>query len=287
MRVRGDVRIAFGSAKGPVREDNQDDYVVYEPEDDARFAVDGRLLAVADGMGGGPAGGEASRLALRALLSSWLNTDGDDTDVTARLTAAFECACDSIEREAKRDRTLAGMGTTLTAANVIGHRLYGVHVGDSACFLLRAGRLDRLTELHHAGLDEHRLTKAVGVGKRRPKPDTFSADLLPGDRVLWVTDGLWPAVPEHELVAMIRATVAQEAVEDLLTRAQQLSGQDNATVVLLELLEAPGEDATVEPVEAEAATAWPRPVPKQGWLAIAWPWLLLAVGAGLGIAAVT
>ena len=44
MRVRGDVRIAFGSAKGPVREDNQDDYVVYEPEDDARFAEGPRVF---------------------------------------------------------------------------------------------------------------------------------------------------------------------------------------------------------------------------------------------------
>ncbi len=50
-----------------------------------------------------------------------------------------------VVRVAANDRSLAGMGTTLTAAYLTGANLFLAHVGDSRAYLFRGGALEQLT----------------------------------------------------------------------------------------------------------------------------------------------
>ncbi len=108
------------------------------------------LLAVADGMGGHQAGEVASALAIQGLVNR-LSCEGrgETTPVggpryDAHLVRAVQEANAEIHRGAGRPEC-RGMGTTLTAALLVGSTLFVAHVGDSRAYLLRNGRLQQLT----------------------------------------------------------------------------------------------------------------------------------------------
>jgi serine/threonine protein phosphatase PrpC len=67
MRIRPDVELANLTDLGIQREQNEDYFLYIEPEDDDEFARKGRLLLVADGMGGHKGGEVASGIAAAAL----------------------------------------------------------------------------------------------------------------------------------------------------------------------------------------------------------------------------
>ena len=93
------------------------------------------LFAVADGMGGAQAGEVASGTAVDALAAGV--PDGAGT-VEERLGRVVQQANERIHALSVADEDRAGMGTTLTAA----------YVGDSRCYRLRDGALERLTTDH-------------------------------------------------------------------------------------------------------------------------------------------
>lgn len=276
--MRNDYRVAFGTLKGPVRPDNQDDYLLYEPQDPADFARHGRLFAVADGMGGGPGGAEASRTALRALLAAYLDT-GPALAIEARLESAFHSACDALQSEAERRPELEGMGTTLTAVVLQGGTLQGVHVGDSRCLLLHQGKTRWLTSLHTTG--DHRLTRAIGTAQRAPEPETFEARLEIGDRLLLMTDGFWHSVSARDCLATLQSEGLERAAERLLRRAQDLDGTDNATVIALQRTResSDGWDDVRELRTEHGSPGLPHVGSSR--FARLWPWALLFLGAAL------
>ena len=116
----------------------------------------GKLLLVADGMGGHAEGKRASTIAVQTLAHYVLNTmswfyrlqEGHEADLQEELQAALEECQKSIEVAASASAERRGMGTTLTMAYVLWPRLYVVHAGDSRCYLLRDARLERVTTDH-------------------------------------------------------------------------------------------------------------------------------------------
>jgi len=125
------------SSRGRAHTDNQDAFAVF-PELG--------LFVVADGIGGRPAGGVASALALAAVRAAL----GGDARAPASLLlrAAVEEANQRILATAEGDPAKSGMGATFTGALMRGERVAIAHVGDSRAYLLHARRLDRLTEDH-------------------------------------------------------------------------------------------------------------------------------------------
>ncbi|HEX6230733.1 MAG TPA: Stp1/IreP family PP2C-type Ser/Thr phosphatase [Actinomycetota bacterium] len=242
MRVRAGV----ASDIGQVREANEDSYLAEEP-----------LFAVADGMGGHRGGEVASRLALETVQRLFEARSGSLTDQVEEANRA-------VYERSLRDPSVAGMGTTLTAALVEGDRIQLAHVGDSRAYLFRDGRLRRLTEDHtlvHRMVQEgeitedeaerhpHRsvITRALGVDPG-VQVDEGSIQVAPGDRLLLCTDGLTGMVAEERIAAILAAVGdPQQAADRLVSEANGAGGVDNITVVILDV---EGDGRRADPLEA-------------------------------------
>src|SRR5689334_10588316 len=126
------LRAAMVTDLGLVRTNNEDS-----------AHVGPRLIAVADGMGGLPAGELASDLVIKALAP--LDDAPADADPLKLLTAAVEDGNNRVADMVDEDPVREGMGTTVTALLLCAGKLGLVHVGDSRCYLLRDNALEQVT----------------------------------------------------------------------------------------------------------------------------------------------
>ena len=114
------------------------------------------VMVVADGMGGHAAGEVASRMAISALVSlaleipDWIfKVDEEHAhEIEKRIRDRVRQIGAMLVDRGRRDPKLRGMGTTLTAVRSLGRDLMITHVGDSRAYLLRTGKLHRLTRDH-------------------------------------------------------------------------------------------------------------------------------------------
>ena len=247
----GELRLqaAMCTDPGRVRARNEDACLI-EPELG--------LYAVADGMGGHPAGDVAAREAVERLPD--LVREALDQAERGGTDAAIEHAVVTLNGMvtalAATDPRLTGMGTTLVLVLVTGATARVVHVGDSRAYLRRAGELHRLTEDHSlaaalvdGGVADPEeairhpfassLTQAIGIaGEVRPSMRRF--ELAGGDRLLLCSDGLTKMVTEEEIRALLDARADPDlACQALVDAANEAGGQDNISVVLIDV---PGGD---------------------------------------------
>lgn len=221
---------------GPVRPTNED-AVLTGPA----------LAAVADGLGGGPGGQLASALAVAILSDAFTGRSADE------LTAAVRAANRAIFERADGADGLDGMGTTICAAGLTGDGgLTVVHVGDSRTYLCRDGALTRLTDDHSVPWDLLRrgelteaeflthpqrnvLTRALGAGPA-VEPDSATHQVVPGDRLLLCTDGLFTEAAADDIAAaMTSGAELQETADELVELALAGGGRDNVSVVVAEV----------------------------------------------------
>jgi PPM family protein phosphatase len=157
-----------------------------------------------------------------------------------------------VEAAAAADPDRSRMGTTLTLAYLLWPRLYIIHVGDSRCYLLRGGRLDRVTRDHTVAqrmVDEglmpagqaetsrwsHVLWSCISGRPRDVEADVYKATLEPADTFLLCTDGLTKHVPDAALTEfLVRAETdgAAATARRLVDAANAAGGKDNITVVV-------------------------------------------------------
>jgi protein phosphatase len=264
---------------GKVREVNEDQFLIADlnrsmlihqtslsHEDHTRLfgGSQGKLLLVADGMGGHAGGRRASALAVETLTSYALNTmpwffrlsQASDADLEEELRAALEQCQKRIEDVASIDPQRARMGTTLTMAYLLWPRLYVVHAGDSRCYLHRGGRLEQITRDHTMAQrlvdqgvlqpDEaegsrwsHVLYNCIGGGTHELNPDVYKATLNVGDSLLLCSDGLSKVVPDEQVRDLLgKKAGAEETCRRLVAQANDLGGPDNITVVVAHFLDA-------------------------------------------------
>jgi len=273
MRIIAD---CFGlTDRGRVRETNEDQFLVaelsksllvaqtsLEAADQTRLfgGPPGRLFLVADGMGGERGGRRASRLVVETLTQWVLETmhwffrlqEGSEADLVEELKGALAECQHAVETAAAAEPDRGRMGTTLTLAYLLWPRLYVIHVGDSRCYLLRGGQLDRITRDHTVAqrlVDEgmlpadeaeksrwsHVLYSCISGRPRDVEADVYKCTLEPGDTMLLCTDGLSKYVPDASLVEYLNrvATDGAEAVtRQLVAAANDAGGKDNITAVV-------------------------------------------------------
>lgn len=235
---------AYGAAShvGLVRDNNED----------AGFCGP-YLQLVADGVGGAAAGEVAS--ATVAYVVSALTATHPAADPVQLLSNAVTESHRQLRRGVADHPDRAGMATTLTAALVRDDRVTLAHVGDSRAYLLRDGRLSRLTSDHtfvQALIDEGRLT--AERAKTHPHrsvvlrsinadhscaPDVWSIDVDPGDRLLLCSDGLTDLVDEAQVADRLSTPDQDEAAAALVDAALRAGGRDNVTCLVADLAEGP------------------------------------------------
>ncbi len=215
--------------------------------EDAAFAGN-QVIAVADGIGGGPAGEVASRIAIRALSAL---DEKIQPSATEALRAAIETANREIGEIVDEDPSSEGMGTTITAILFGEDETAVLHIGDSRGYLLREGRLHRLTRddtYVQSLVDDGLITE--DAARHHPHKSlitasvqgrTFSASLKSlqtetGDRILLCSDGLSDIVTDDNIGEVLRkVTEPQACAERLVKLALQAGAPDNVTVVVADL----------------------------------------------------
>ena len=270
----GPLRADFGAASHPgkVRSNNEDHFLIVRigrsmglvktnlPPAGLPAAAEevGYFMAVADGMGGLAAGERASMSALfsglRLVLESstwYLRVDEQAArELVAQMRQYFRQVDRLLVEEAQADRSLAGMGTTLTVAYSVGADAFVVHAGDSRAYLLRGGVLHQLTRDHtvaqsladaglirpeqvHTHARRHVLTNYLGGPPFGLEPDCLTLRLLAGDRLLLCSDGLTEMLDDDGIAAALaRHDDPDAACSALVDLALEAGGRDNITVVL-------------------------------------------------------
>jgi len=253
-----DLVAASLSDVGRTRSENQDLF------GDFQHGTGGRLLVLADGMGGPKGGATASRILVDGLADFFRSEDGS---VEERLRRCFDLANRTIYERANSDTSLEGMGTTGVALLFTAECAHLCWVGDSRAYRLRDGELQQLTEDHSLVSElvrsgvlsaeeaanhprRNELTRAVGIAEG-VDVDAIEIDVLRTDRFLLCSDGLSGVVPHAEIASTLAAHAPELAARALVDRAIALGGPDNVTVQI----------AAFGAELREAARSEPAPVP--------------------------
>ena len=234
----------FVTDRGLVKQNNEDAGGVF---------FGGRLVIVADGMGGGKAGEYASQQAVdqvREVVGQakyyvdgvGLQVDGSGREVGLRgLEMAVQHANTFLYSMARANPSLQGMGTTLVACLIENGRALFANVGDSRGYILRGGVLRQITRDHSLFSDpkatkSNIITRALGR-RSYAEVDCFEETLVPGDVVLLCSDGLSKVVPEEQILRELGHPGADlpEALSALLAKANANGGPDNISVAAVKV----------------------------------------------------
>lgn len=236
-----ETRIGFATAVGN-RERNEDYVGVYEPRSH-RLATQGVAAVIADGVGGHAGGRVAAEVAVRGFLDAYYNLP-ETLGVEHAARRALTSINNWIVALSQRDPNLRGMATTFTALIVRGRQAYVMHAGDTRCYRLRDNQLDCLTQDHthqHPDL-KHVLYRAVGL-EENLRADFGAHSLESHDRFLLCTDGVYDSLPRREFLSILaRRRDPQEDAQHLVQAALAAGSNDNATVLVLDVVGLPDAD---------------------------------------------
>lgn len=259
--------------KGRIRKNNEDAFLAVAfdgreihylgKQGEAALTRQDLLFAVSDGMGGANAGEFASRIAVeqlahlmpRAFRNSATGMSAGFTDILQEL---FESIHLAMRRMSFGYEECRGMGATLTLAWCTPQWLYFGHIGDSRLYYLPAdgrirqlshdhtlpGRLLRTGEINEREARSHpqrNILEQVLGAQRKPLEVQFGAvELRLGDRFIICSDGLTDGITTRGIEDQLRRPTGyraqQEPARRLLDEGLQLSGRDNLTVMILEIL---------------------------------------------------
>lgn len=278
MRLQRDpgvsAEVAGMTHPGLVRANNQDQFLIAAlerailveasslPAEGGTRLTDtpqGRLLIVADGIGGHGGGEVASAVAIDAMAHyafeamPWVLSKSDCSadEIADGLREAMSKAQERVRRVAKRKALAEDMGTTLTMAYIAWPHLLVVHAGDSRAYLFRDDTLHRLTRDHTLAQElvdgdalseeeaasshlSHVLVNAVGGSSDELDVELHRVELQLDDQLLLCTDGLHGYVSEAQITSQLRRTggPVERIVSELVDKANESGGGDNITAVL-------------------------------------------------------
>jgi PPM family protein phosphatase len=214
------------------------------------YTRESALFLLADGMGGHPDGEVAAQLALQTVSAYFQRAAHPEVgSVPDFLSNALLSAHHQIMRYATEKSMLDSPRTTLVAAVAERGHLHWIHCGDSRLYVVREGQLLTRTRDHsymeqHAHLaatkgeqfNRNVLFTCLGSPQRPIYDLSAPLALHNGDKVLLCSDGLWSAVPDHEITHVLATKPVAEAVPDLAERALRKGGatSDNTTILALE-----------------------------------------------------
>ena len=246
---------------GRKREKNEDCFLI------ERVADNAAMLIVCDGMGGAAGGEIASAIAAESFITELkyqletkmnggnLSFFEPEAEIPMALDSALANANYEVWQRAQADPEFRGMGTTLAGLFILESPLsvYTVNIGDSRVYRVESNRIERLTKDHsyvqllldngeitQKEADSHPnrnvITRALGrsvAGEGDIKKEEISS----GDIVLICSDGLYSMLTDDEMqgVASFGVGTLETKLERLVSLANDAGGDDNITVILVEL----------------------------------------------------
>ncbi len=275
--------------QGNVRGNNED-----------RFHIDDQrgIYIVVDGMGGQAAGEEAAEIAVKTLRAR-LERLTDSPEL--RVREAIALANNAIYEAAGGNPEWRGMACVLTVAVVEDGTATVGHVGDSRLYLIRGGRIEKVTNDHSpvgeredageltedAAMKHPRRNEVyrdVGSAAHTPDDPDFievrKVPVAPDTALLLCSDGLSDVLPSRRILQIVEENAGdcQAAVKKLVKEAVS-DGKDNVSVVLVEGTQFTRPVATSPAAPAIASSLRDkRRTPAAAWLLL---------GALLGLAAAT
>ena len=258
--------IGYGTDVGRQRDHNEDFVSKYSLGlEQIPGAPEVGLYIVADGMGGHQAGEKASEMVIKDVLSH-IQAQMDKLQSVPRLKRATikldemltpgEILGEAIEQANRvllevSSKAASDRGTTITAALVVGDSCVAANVGDSRTYLMRNGKLEQITTDHSlvaslvaAGMikpeevrshpQRNQIYRTLG-DKAEVEVDIFQrSPLVPGDKLLLCSDGLWEMVLDETIAQVIQqASSPQAACDSLIDAANQAGGEDNISVIVI------------------------------------------------------
>ena len=252
------LRVAKRCHVGAIRERNEDSCVVFVSDTGGHFPIlPFGLYVVADGMGGHQNGHLASKTASRVVARNIINriympllqedNNPMQTPIQEVMTDAVQAAHMAIfDPDPEHDG-----GTTLTAALILGRRLYIAHVGDTRIYMRTDEKFEVLTTDHslvqrlqdvgqltaeEATFYQYRhiLLRALGQGEEI-EVDTYMRLLPPTGKLLLCTDGLSGIVSEATMKEVMGKDIPlQQMADELFEAAMAGGGYDNITAILVD-----------------------------------------------------
>lgn len=236
-----DVRITSGAAThiGRVRDHNEDNLI-----------AEGRVYAIADGMGGHAAGEVASQIAVQCLGELNTRDRVRSEDVVALLRRTNQRILESAARHPEQ----TGMGTTVAGLTVVdaggADHWIVFNVGDSRVYRFLGNRMSMVTQDHSevremvdAGLitveeaQRHPLrniiTRSLGT-EPGPNADVWVFPPHPGERFVLCSDGLSNEIDDRTIMVTLQKYDEPQAAADALCMAAvDAGGRDNISVVVV------------------------------------------------------
>lgn len=230
------------------REQQQDSLYISNWKDAQMLMTKGLMVAVADGIGGLRDGNLASKTAMQAVRSAFLQGSASETP-SDRLLAFAAAAQKSV---LKLNET-TNSGATLVSVLITGRMMHFLSIGDSRIYLFRAGALLQLNREHILRRENEEKNELYGTGEQLTKKragaltsylgknnltqidrSLQSTVLLPGDRIALMSDGVFNTLSEQEIVTHLQKD-PESAANDMIQNVDQHNHptQDNATVVVV------------------------------------------------------
>jgi protein phosphatase len=247
---------------GLVRSENQDFAAFTTPREERASHPGGRLLIVADGMGGHRGGATASRLATEVVKQQYLGSE--TADPATALREALTRANARIHSEAQSNADLRGMGTTTSALVLRNDQAWFAHVGDSRIYRVRNDQIEQLTEDHslvasmvREGLlttkeaENHPrrnvLQRSMGVAEEVEIDVRGPFEIQAGDVFILCSDGLHGVVKENEIKEYASLPL-DEAADRYVKLALERGAPDNVTVLVARIVHADeiGDETVVD-----------------------------------------
>ncbi len=238
------------SSAGAVRDHNEDFITYWEPDDFHLRQGLGSIAILADGVGGMGNGDIASRLASETALAVFQESK-PETSPTEIVRQIFDEASAKIFQ---MTREKGRMATTLLVSIFRQGKATIAHVGDSRAYLIRAGKIKRLTTDHSytslqvklglllerkAMTSPHRSTLTRSVGFEPICHYDISTEILEkGDIILQCSDGLYGFVLDDEILGVVVKYHPAEACKRLIGLAEKRQVSDNVSVQIIHVWEA-------------------------------------------------
>ena len=219
-------------------------------EDSILADADRGLWVVADGMGGHDAGEIASTMVTDALRC--LPESGDLDEITSHAVEALRQVNRELIDLARTGEGRQTIGTTVVGIAIADGSFRCFWMGDSRAYLLRGGRLERVSHDHSlvqnlidAGMlkpedaeaheNANLITRAVGVADKA-EVDLVAGEALPGDLFLLASDGLTRVVPDDELAAELERSSPAEVADRLIETVLARGAPDNVSLIIAKVL---------------------------------------------------